>query len=120
MMQVMEAAQMAAIAEDIEKMPMGMIRLFPRVVAPSPVVNASVYHWLAPWRIVRRSCCWMRRPARSDVVTERMVELNLSRLPCTQVIIAHRLSTIRNAHVILVLDQGRIVEAGDARAIAAK
>jgi ABC-type multidrug transport system fused ATPase/permease subunit len=34
------------------------------------------------------------------------------RLPCTQVIIAHRLSTIRNANVILVLDQGYIVEQG--------
>ena len=47
-----------------------------------------------------------------DVVTERIVERNLSRLPCTQVIIAHRLSTIRNANMILVLDQGRIVEQG--------
>ena len=43
---------------------------------------------------------------------ERIVERNLSRLPCTQVIIAHRLSTIRNANMILVLDQGRIVEQG--------
>jgi ABC-type multidrug transport system fused ATPase/permease subunit len=47
-----------------------------------------------------------------DVTTERAVEQNLNRLACTQIIIAHRLSTIRNADLILVLDQGRIVEQG--------
>ena len=47
-----------------------------------------------------------------DVVTERRVEQNLKALACTQIIIAHRLSTIRNADVILVLDQGTLVESG--------
>jgi len=47
-----------------------------------------------------------------DVLTERRVEQNLKALACTQIIIAHRLSTIRNADVILVLDQGTLVESG--------
>jgi ATP-binding cassette, subfamily B, bacterial len=47
-----------------------------------------------------------------DVVTEQIIERNLSALPCTQIIIAHRLSTIRHADLILVLDQGTIVERG--------
>ena len=47
-----------------------------------------------------------------DVVTEQVVEENLRKLECTQVIIAHRLSTIRNADIILVIDQGTIVERG--------
>jgi ATP-binding cassette, subfamily B, bacterial len=40
------------------------------------------------------------------------VEQNIGRLACTQIIIAHRLSTIRNADLILVLHEGRIVEGG--------
>ena len=47
-----------------------------------------------------------------DVVTEQAVEQNLRTLACTQIIIAHRLSTIRNADLILVLDQGTIIERG--------
>jgi ABC-type bacteriocin/lantibiotic exporter with double-glycine peptidase domain len=47
-----------------------------------------------------------------DVVTEKVVEQNLNRLACTQIVIAHRLSTIRNADVILVLHEGQIVERG--------
>jgi ABC-type multidrug transport system fused ATPase/permease subunit len=47
-----------------------------------------------------------------DVTTERAVEQNLQRLSCTQIVIAHRLSTVHNADLILVLDQGRVVEQG--------
>jgi len=47
-----------------------------------------------------------------DVGTERAIEQNLRNLRCTQILIAHRLSTIRNADLILVLDQGRIIETG--------
>jgi len=31
---------------------------------------------------------------------------------CTSVVIAHRLSTVRNADLIIVVDQGRIVQRG--------
>jgi ATP-binding cassette subfamily B protein len=47
-----------------------------------------------------------------DVITERRVDRNLSDLSCTRIVIAHRLSTIRNADLILVLDEGAIVERG--------
>jgi ABC-type bacteriocin/lantibiotic exporter with double-glycine peptidase domain len=47
-----------------------------------------------------------------DVVTEATVDQNLRRFPCTQILIAHRLSTVRNADLILVLDQGQIIERG--------
>jgi ABC-type bacteriocin/lantibiotic exporter with double-glycine peptidase domain len=47
-----------------------------------------------------------------DALTESIVDQNLSELECTRIVIAHRLSTVRNAGLILVLDEGVIVERG--------
>ena len=49
-----------------------------------------------------------------DAVNEQAVHQALERLMThrTTVVIAHRLSTIRNAHRIVVLDAGRVVETG--------
>ncbi|MFN8636087.1 MAG: peptidase domain-containing ABC transporter [Chloroflexota bacterium] len=47
-----------------------------------------------------------------DTVTERIVDGNLGQLDCTRIVIAHRLSTVRNADLILVLEDGAIVERG--------
>jgi ATP-binding cassette subfamily B protein len=49
-----------------------------------------------------------------DTRTERLIQQALDQLMAgrTSFVIAHRLSTVRNADVVLVLDQGRIVEQG--------
>jgi ATP-binding cassette, subfamily B, bacterial len=47
-----------------------------------------------------------------DTVTERHVDEQLSALSCTRIVIAHRLTTVRNADLILVFDEGEIVERG--------
>ena len=49
-----------------------------------------------------------------DIGTERRIDRGLRRLVTgrTAFIIAHRLSTIRRADLIVVLDHGRIVDAG--------
>ncbi|GAB4164294.1 MAG: ABC transporter ATP-binding protein [Candidatus Promineifilaceae bacterium] len=49
-----------------------------------------------------------------DTRTEREIQKALDRLLAgrTSFVIAHRLSTIRNAHQVIVLDQGQIVERG--------
>ena len=48
-----------------------------------------------------------------DADTEQKVIANLARRGCTQVIVAHRLSTIRDADLILVMDQGNILQQGN-------
>ncbi|MBE9011419.1 peptidase domain-containing ABC transporter [Pseudanabaenaceae cyanobacterium LEGE 13415] len=49
-----------------------------------------------------------------DAETERILQENFSTIlkQQTTVIIAHRLSTVRNADLILVLDQGKLIEQG--------
>ncbi len=47
-----------------------------------------------------------------DSVTERDVQEQLEALRCTRIVIAQRLSTIRAADVILVMEDGQIVERG--------
>jgi len=52
-----------------------------------------------------------------DAGTERDVAASLDQLACTRVVIAHRLSTVCKADLILVMEGGRLVEAGDHRAL---
>jgi ABC-type bacteriocin/lantibiotic exporter with double-glycine peptidase domain len=47
-----------------------------------------------------------------DADTEHRVITNLRHRGCTQVIVAHRLSTIRDADLILVMDQGQVIQQG--------
>src|SRR6266487_4157 len=106
------AAEVAAIHEDIVQMPMGYETF---VSEGGSALSGGQRQRLSLARaLANHPTILLLDEATShlDVITERKVEQSLQQLSCTQIIIAHRLSTIRNADLILVLDQGRVVEQG--------
>src|SRR5436853_6098644 len=112
MARIIKAAKMAAIHDDIMQMPMEYETF---VSEGGSALSGGQRQRLALARaLANYPVILLLDEATSalDVVTEQVVERNLRDLPCTQIIIAHRLSTIRNADVILVIDQGTIVERG--------
>ncbi|WP_243383952.1 peptidase domain-containing ABC transporter [Geothrix alkalitolerans] len=47
-----------------------------------------------------------------DLETEAIVHANLAELGCTRIVIAHRLETIKDAHRVVVMEEGAIVQVG--------
>jgi len=110
--QIIKAAQAAAIHDDIAQMPMGYETA---VAEGGGALSGGQRQRLAiACALAHEPTILLLDEATSslDVITERVIARNLKDLKCTQIIIAHRLSTICTADCILVLDDGRIVEAG--------
>lgn len=109
---VVEAAKAAAIHEDIVSLPMG----YETVIAEggADLSGGQRQRLCLARALVRRPAVLLLDEATSDLdaVTEGIVDLNLNDLACTRIVIAHRLSTVRNADLILMLDNGFIVERG--------
>jgi ABC-type bacteriocin/lantibiotic exporter with double-glycine peptidase domain len=106
------AAQLAALHQDILQWPMGYETF---VSEGGNALSGGQRQRLAIARALAHEPALLlldEATSALDVVTERIVEQNLNQLACTQILIAHRLSTIKNADLILVLDQGKIVERG--------
>ncbi|GCE05960.1 peptidase domain-containing ABC transporter [Dictyobacter aurantiacus] len=117
---IIKAARMAAIHDEIMQMPMA----YETYVSESGnALSGGQRQRLALARaLVHSPSLLLLDEATSslDVMTEQIIEQNLRSLTCTQIIIAHRLSTIRNAHMILVLDQGIITECGSHEELVAR
>ena len=117
---VVEAARLAHIHEDIESMPLAYDTL---LADGGASLSGGQRQRIALARaLVTRPAILLLDEATSalDAITESAIQRELARLRCTRIVVAHRLSTIRNADLILVMDEGRVVERGTHDELAAR
>jgi ATP-binding cassette, subfamily B, bacterial len=109
---IVDAARIACIHDDIQEMPMG----YETIVADGGAsLSGGQRQRLALARaLVHRTAILLLDEATSalDSKTEEQLTRNLQSLRTTRIIIAHRLSTVAKADLILVMDNGRIIERG--------
>lgn len=109
---IREVARLAAIDEDIMRLPMGYETWLSE---GGGGLSGGQRQRLALARALLTEPAFLlldEATSNLDVMTESVVDEHLSNLDCTRIVIAHRLSTIRNADIILVLDGGKVVEQG--------
>ena len=114
-----EAARAAGLAADIEAMPMGMYTLVGEGV--STLSGGQRQRVLIARALVGRPRILLLDEATSalDNLSQAAVLETLEGHDATRVVIAHRLATVRRADRIVVLERGRIVQAGTYRELAA-
>lgn len=115
-----KAAEMAGIAEDIRRMPMGMHTI---ISEGSGGVSGGQRQRLMIARAVApgpKILMFDEATSALDNITQKIVSDSLDKLKCTRIVIAHRLSTIRQCDRIIYLEKGRIVEDGTYEDLIAK
>ena len=107
-----EAAELAGIADDIRRMPMGMHTVISE--GSGGVSGGQRQRLMIARAIAPKPKILMFDEATSalDNLTQKKVSDSLDSLDCTRIVIAHRLSTIRQCDRIIVLDKGKIIEDG--------
>ena len=107
-----EAAELAGIADDIRKMPMGMNTVISE--GSGGISGGQRQRLMIARAIAPKPKILMLDEATSalDNLTQKKISESLDSLKCTRLVIAHRLSTIKQCDRIIVLDHGKIIEDG--------
>ncbi|MFZ4267192.1 NHLP bacteriocin export ABC transporter permease/ATPase subunit [Streptomyces arboris] len=106
-----EAAEMAGLAEDIRRMPMGLHTM---IAGGGAISGGQRQRLMIAAALIRRPRILFFDEATSalDNETQRTVIESTQRLDATRLVIAHRLSTVMDADRVIVMAEGRIVEQG--------
>ncbi|MEV6551478.1 NHLP bacteriocin export ABC transporter permease/ATPase subunit [Streptomyces sp. NPDC051597] len=109
--EVAEAVAMAGLAEDIERMPMGLHTM---IADGGAVSGGQRQRLMIAQALVRRPRILFFDEATSalDNETQRVVIESTRALDATRVVIAHRLSTVLDADRVIVMSEGRVVQEG--------
>ncbi|MEU1042131.1 NHLP bacteriocin export ABC transporter permease/ATPase subunit [Streptomyces sp. NPDC005907] len=109
--EAMAAARMAGLAEDIERMPMGLHTI---VSGSGAISGGQRQRLMIAQALIRRPRILFFDEATSalDNETQRTVIESTRSLSATRVVIAHRLSTVLDADRVIVMEDGRVVQQG--------
>ena len=115
-----EAAEIAGIADDIRRMPMGMHTMISEGqggISGGQRQRLMIARAIAP---KPKILFFDEATSALDNVTQKRISEAMDSMKCTRIVIAHRLSTIRQCDRILVLHRGKIIEDGNYEELIAK
>ncbi|MCD9874513.1 NHLP bacteriocin export ABC transporter permease/ATPase subunit [Streptomyces guryensis] len=109
--EAMAAAEMAGLAEDIKRMPMGLHTI---VQGSGAVSGGQRQRLMIAQALIRRPRILFFDEATSalDNETQRTVIESTKALNATRIVIAHRLSTVLDADRVIVMEDGRVAQQG--------
>jgi ATP-binding cassette subfamily C protein len=109
--EAMAAAEMAGLAEDIKRMPMGLHTI---VSGSGAVSGGQRQRLMIAQALIRRPRILFFDEATSalDNETQRTVIESTKALNATRIVIAHRLSTVMDADRVVVMEDGKVVQQG--------
>ncbi|MGW1873499.1 NHLP bacteriocin export ABC transporter permease/ATPase subunit [Streptomyces sp. NPDC001975] len=109
--EAMAAAEMAGLAEDIKRMPMGLHTI---VAGSGAISGGQRQRLMIAQALIRRPRILFFDEATSalDNDTQRTVIESTRKLNATRIVIAHRLSTVMDADRVVVMEDGKVAQQG--------